>query len=922
MRAWQRLESALAFFEHERKAAIRRARKLAKRQSSSGASLLSDLSDGGSEVDSDDGRSDTDDEEADERDFSRAGDTKKGSGLAEVAGAAQKLEKVEEVPATFQRRKWVAYTWLMTWWIPTSFLRGCGGMKRPDIQMAWREKLAICIGIGFLCVVQLFTIIGLGPVICPKQNIFNLDELWYKTEDLTALIAIYGQVYKLEQFVSFGSYHPANMMWAYAGLDVTAGFPRVPAHYCQYAADRQPRFPSFYNLATTIANGTTIQVRHQQVYTQDVYAAEKNIDQRLNTMGVANLAFSIDEVKGYSNPKLDNPKTMVIIGDNVYDLAPYRGALTDPTNDFLPTGVLDFIVANGGTDLSGNSKWMKIWNGDSKLRKCFNSLFIVGVVDQRTSPRCMVTNYAILGFSCVLVAVIFVKFLAALQFGSKPLPEALDKFVVLQVPCYTEDEGSLRKTIDSLATSKYDDKRKLLCVICDGNVIGSGNDRPTPRIVLDIFGVDPEVEAEPKPFFSLGENMKQLNFAKVYSGLYDCEGHLVPYIVIVKCGRPQETSKPGNRGKRDSQMILMRFFNKVYLDKPMSPLELEMFHHIKNVIGVPPEFYELLLQVDADTEIFKDSLTRLVASMVNDQQIMGCCGETRLANEKDTVMTMIQVYEYYISHHMAKAFESLFGSVTCLPGCFSIYRLRQPNKNTPVLVANPIIDEYGNCQVDTLHMKNLLHLGEDRYLTTLMLKTFPNMRTTFTADAICETIAPDRWHILLSQRRRWINSTIHNLVELLDIPELCGFCLFSMRFVVFIDLLATFLQPATVGYLGYLFYLVGYSLVRNDSAKFPTLSLILLAAMYGVQAIIFILKREYQHVIWMIIYILSIPIFSFAIPVYSFWHGDDFSWGVTRVVMGDNGTKQIISTETEKFDPKMIPVKKWAEYEKEMQVQH
>lgn len=26
------------------------------------------------------------------------------------------------------------------------------------------------------------------------------------------------------------------------------------------------------------------------------------------------------------------------------------------------------------------------------------------------------------------------------------------------------------------------------------------------------------------------------------------------------------------------------------------------------------------------------------------------------------------VYEYFISHYLAKAFESLFGSVTCLPG--------------------------------------------------------------------------------------------------------------------------------------------------------------------------------------------------------------------------------------------------------------
>jgi chitin synthase len=37
----------------------------------------------------------------------------------------------------------------------------------------------------------------------------------------------------------------------------------------------------------------------------------------------------------------------------------------------------------------------------------------------------------------------------------------------------------------------------------------------------------------------------------------------VPYIVIVKVGKPTERPKPGNRGKRDSQMIIMHFLNKV-----------------------------------------------------------------------------------------------------------------------------------------------------------------------------------------------------------------------------------------------------------------------------------------------------------------------------------------------------------------------
>jgi hypothetical protein len=29
---------------------------------------------------------------------------------------------------------------------------------------------------------------------------------------------------------------------------------------------------------------------------------------------------------------------------------------------------------------------------------------------------------------------------------------------------------------------------------------------------------------------------------------------------------------------------------------------------------------------------------------------------------------------------------------------------------------------------------------------------------------------------------------------------------------------------------------------------------------------------------WMILYILAIPLFSFVLPVVSFWQMDDFSW--------------------------------------------
>jgi chitin synthase len=106
---------------------------------------------------------------------------------------------------------------------------------------------------------------------------------------------------------------------------------------------------------------------------------------------------------------------------------------------------------------------------------------------------------------------------------------------------------------------------------------------------------------------------------EIYSGLYECTGHVVPYLVLVKIGKPTERARPGNRGKRNSRMLLMHFLNKVrfsylqvrfyffiyiiqvHFNSLMNPLELEMYHQIKNVIGVDLTFYEYLFMADADT---------------------------------------------------------------------------------------------------------------------------------------------------------------------------------------------------------------------------------------------------------------------------------------------------------------------------------
>ncbi|KAI8047960.1 chitin synthase-domain-containing protein [Gilbertella persicaria] len=144
------------------------------------------------------------------------------------------------------------------------------------------------------------------------------------------------------------------------------------------------------------------------------------------------------------------------------------------------------------------------------------------------------------------------------------------------------------------------------------------------------------------------------------------------------------------------------------------------------------------------------------------------------------------------------------------------------------------------------------------------------------------------------------------------LPDLCGFCCFSMRFVVLTDLIGTITLPVSFAYLVYLIYVIA-----SGSGPLPVLALAMIAGSYGLQILIFILKRQWQHIGWMFFYIFSLPFTSFILPIYSFWHFDDFSWGNTRVVVGDQQRK-IIVTDEEKFDEKMIPMKKWSVYEQEL----
>ena len=77
-------------------------------------------------------------------------------------------------------------------------------------------------------------------------------------------------------------------------------------------------------------------------------------------------------------------------------------------------------------------------------------------------------------------------------------------------------------------------------------------------------------------------------------------GRRTPTVVVVKCGTEREAAtdkKPGNRGKRDSQLILMNFFSRVTYNDRMTPLDFDLFRKIHVLMGVTPDFFEVCLMV-------------------------------------------------------------------------------------------------------------------------------------------------------------------------------------------------------------------------------------------------------------------------------------------------------------------------------------
>ncbi|XP_058798474.1 chitin synthase chs-2 [Phymastichus coffea] len=162
-----------------------------------------------------------------------------------------------------------------------------------------------------------------------------------------------------------------------------------------------------------------------------------------------------------------------------------------------------------------------------------------------------------------------------------------------------------------------------------------------------------------------------------------------------------------------------------------------------------------LLTLDGDIDFQPAAVKLLIDLMKKNKNLGAACG--RIHPVGSGPMVWYQMFEYAIGHWLQKATEHMIGCVLCSPGCFSLFRGK-------ALMDDNVMKKYTIRSDEARHYVQY-DQGEDRWLCTLLLQR--GYRVEYSAASDAYTHAPEGFNEFYNQRRRWVPSTIANIMDLL-----------------------------------------------------------------------------------------------------------------------------------------------------------
>ncbi|CAJ0766444.1 20546_t:CDS:2, partial [Entrophospora sp. SA101] len=491
---------------------------------------------------------------------------------------------------------WSFITLILTFYIPDYLLIRFGKLASEASRQAWKEKVATCLIIIMAVVATALLTINLSfefcntPIPIPKDMIQNS---WSATgSDSHRVMIVRGKIYGVGDYFNMDLHRPVSppqtnatltpFIQSFYGQDATKFFPLDGASIgCNYS-------PVINNLCGFSDSELNDGKFH-------CHSSKKSLDSLKALYTNLHVSVPWDEIKNAANNITNNK--YILYDSLVYNLTDY---LSDNNNNL-------WLGKDDNSKTRYKSLLNSIANKDATL-----------AINRQTE------------FTEILPCLEHFNIgrLEGVSNDSKPV-----KNLIVMVPCYSESSEAISSALKSLAVADYPDQNKLLFIIVDGkNIIGKQNNKPTSEIVKDLLdlredkkfqnkkestipeeGEMEENEPQPLSYTSIAKekgNVTAHNMAQIYSGYYRYEDRSAPAILVVKCGTPEEreanknlqNDRSGNRGKRDSQLILFNLLRVSFNNSPMTKLDFELFEKIRSITnGLTVDDYELMTMIDADT---------------------------------------------------------------------------------------------------------------------------------------------------------------------------------------------------------------------------------------------------------------------------------------------------------------------------------
>jgi hyaluronan synthase len=153
---------------------------------------------------------------------------------------------------------------------------------------------------------------------------------------------------------------------------------------------------------------------------------------------------------------------------------------------------------------------------------------------------------------------------------------------------------------------------------------------------------------------------------------------------------------------------------------------------------------EIIIFVDSDSFVKRNAVRLIVEHFLEDPKVGAVSGNSQVENEDINVLTKMQSARYGVSYEVFKTSESVFGTVTCCPGCFSAYR------------KNAIMEVLPKWRFQKF-LGTRSTFGDDRSLTNFVMRTW---KVRYCRSAMASTIVPEQYRKFFKQQLRWKKSWI------------------------------------------------------------------------------------------------------------------------------------------------------------------